>query len=62
MMLTNSSSISSQFEACSKDVEWIINNMQPHLQEFRKLETVGNKDPCKETDDDKTLENFDQTV
>ena len=28
--------------------------MQPHLEEFWKLETTGKTEPCKETDDNKT--------
>ena len=62
MMLTNSTSISSQFEAFSKDDETIINNMQTHFEEFWKLETIGTKELCNETEDDKFLKDFNQTV
>ena len=72
-MLTNSTSISSQCEAFSQvkksfmndmqpHLESIMNNIHAHLEEFWKLETIRIKEPCKETDDNKALENFNQTV
>ena len=62
IMLTKSTSIFSQFEACSKDDESITNNVQPHLKEFWKLAAIGVKESCKETDIDKALENINQAV
>ena len=58
IMLTNFTGISTQFEAFSKDGERITSNMQPHLEEFWKLKTIGIKEPCKGTDDNKALENW----
>ena len=48
LTISNCSSISSQCEVFLKNEESTINNMQPHVKEFRKLETTEVKEPCKE--------------
>ena len=61
-MLTYSSSPISAHIATSSNVREPLMNIQPQVEDFWKLETLGINDSVIESDDDKGLQKFSETV
>ena len=61
MLTYKSSPISIHLSAQSDDQQPLA-EQKTHLEEFRKLETLGIREPVQENEDDKALQKFNETI